>query len=88
VLEVDTGDDGNNWIDDVGRVVATAEAHLDHCELATAARERVERHRGEHLKGRHLSHVRLGCLQSQCRSSHRLRLRGESIVRKWLAVDG
>ena len=87
VLQVDAGDDGDDWIDDVGRVVAAAEAHLDDSKLATAQRERVEGHRGEHLEGRHLPQVRLGRFESPRRGSHSLRLGSEGIVGKWLAVD-
>ena len=87
VLEVDAGDDGNDGIDHVGRVVAAAQTDLDDRKLAAASRERVERHRGEHLEGGHLSYVRLRRLQSPRRGSHGTRLGGEFIVGKWLAVD-
>src|SRR5215216_3955295 len=87
VFEVDAGDDGNDGIDHIGRVVAAAEADLDDREPTVASRERVERHRGEHLEGGHLSDFRLRRLQLPRRSSHRMCLGGEFVIRKRLTVD-
>jgi hypothetical protein len=55
--------------------------------LATLPGERVERHRGEQLKGCHLPDVWLGRLHAPRSGSRRPRLGGESVVRKRLAVD-
>ena len=64
VLEIDAGDDRDDRIDHVGRVVAAAKPDLDDCQIAVAPGERVEGHRGEHLEGCDLTQFRLGGLQA------------------------
>ena len=53
MIERDRGDRaGGRPVDDIGRVAAATETHLQHTQIGARLREQMERNRGDHLENR------------------------------------
>ena len=79
VLEADVREHDDARVEHVGGVPAPAEAGLDHGDLDLAARELVERRRGQQLELRHALAARRACGRPSRRPPPRARPRRRSV---------